>query len=569
MPVLLVTALRTGLTWLGRIGIAAFAVNEVAKLTTDEKATITEGTRQATAAGVTGRDYAKLVAGTTYDQVEQDGKEPDDFWAGLSETEKTALQFSPETLRQDMGRTKFLGLTSALMFVGALASGGFAAAKGIPILLRTLAKVAEARKAGANALTLMTIFEEGKIAGLAAVWVPAFIAGIASAGGWLTSTMTNNLNDATLWGRIFLGQAADDFVSAQEQIARGERPTPSGVGLLAPRKTIIRMTEEKKPEQFIGTLFSAKLGDMKSFDRMVTDEINDENELREDVKIGLNRWLTTLPGRLGYSVVIRKDPVDEFGVKQSGIWATLTLHITRLNGPIQPIDTILLGPVSPATRLILSKVTKVIEGEIPDMLAAQEVQQITIPSGAVDIFDVEGERIDLAPKAVVKVPDVIIPAGAVEIAAEDDAPEGVEIERIGGKLFMIPTAAVPTPIAKLAEEVTEKLITPLVPKVEEPVVTEPVTEPTPTPTETPQQRAKRLVGLDSVTVGNTDGLGLNMRTGAGTTHGIIVAVPDGTTFSPFKDSATLFANGLWWVHLKPNPAVGMNTAGWAAADFLV
>lgn len=161
-------------------------------------------------------------------------------------------------------------------------------------------------------------------------------------------------------------------------------------------KTIIKIVEDKKPEQFIGTLFSAKLGALKDFNRHVDDEITSEEDLLADVKTNLNRWLASLPGRLGYSIIVRKDPVDHVGVKQSGMWVTLTLHMTRLSGPIQPIDTILIGPVSPATRLKLNKVIKTIEVQIPELLTGQEIMQVEIPNGSVDMFSVDGERVDLS-----------------------------------------------------------------------------------------------------------------------------------------------------------------------------
>ena len=392
IPAIIVTAI----SWLGRIGLAVFAVNEIQTFLNNRKEQIETANAAAEQAGVTETDYKKLVAATTYDTVEKNGGEPEDFWAGLTPAEKEALQFSPSSLQSDIGRTKFLGLSSALLFVSALFASGIAAKRGIPILLSTLVKIRDARARGATALELMTIVEEGKIAGIAKVWVPTFLAGIAGAGGWLTTGMTNNLNDATLWGRIFLGQAADDFVKAQQQTARGS----SGAGATgnapqAPR-TIIRIVEEKKPEQFIGTLFSAKLGSADRFERKVDDEITDMDDLRDDVKINLNRWLTSLPNRMGYSVVVRKDPVDEFGTKQSGVWATLTLFITHISGKITPIDTILLGPVTPQTRLELQKQSKSIENEIQGFVSAATVNEIQVPGGTVDIFTPDGQKTTLS-----------------------------------------------------------------------------------------------------------------------------------------------------------------------------
>jgi hypothetical protein len=96
---------------------------------------------------------------------------------------------------------------------------------------------------------------------------------------------------------------------------------------------------------------------------------------------------------MGYSITIRKDPVDEFGVQQSGIWACLTLVITHISNKTSPIDTILLGPVNPAMRLEIIKQTKTIEAQIPDLITTGELKEIQLPNGIVDIFSTEGEKV--------------------------------------------------------------------------------------------------------------------------------------------------------------------------------
>lgn len=393
MPAIIANALRLGIVWLGRIGLAAFAVNEIKKLTTDQKQYMEDSVAKAKEAGATDDELKEVIAATTYEQVEAEGKDPEDFWAGLTPEAKADLQFSPTAVKRSMERTKFLGITSALLFVSALAAGGVAGVRGIPILVKTLGRLATARASGQGALQLMTIIEEGKILGISKVWIPGLIGSMAAAGGWLTSTMTNNLNDTDFWGRNFLGQAASDFEKALE--AKNKMEGGGGTGLTAEQqaRTIIRMVTEKKPEQFIGTLFSAKLGNVEQFDRKIDDEITSVDDLTTDVKINLNKWLATLPGRMGYSIIIRKDPVDEFGAKQSGIWATMTLFITHMSGKTMPIDTILLGPVDPKIRMVLFKETKTIEAQIPELLSSQTVREIQLPTGVVDIFDENNERV--------------------------------------------------------------------------------------------------------------------------------------------------------------------------------
>lgn len=385
--------LRIAGVWLGRAAVGLFAVNEVKRFTAEQETTINNSMQQAQAAGMTESELKQLVAATTYDQVESAGKSPDDFWAGLSQSEKDALQFSPESLRRSMDRTKFGGIGGALLFVGALAAAGLGAVRGIPVVLKTLGKLATARNAGASPAMLQTIIEEGKLLGVSKVWVPGITAGILTAGGYYVSGLTNNMNDADLWGRIFLGQAADDYAKAATKTGGGTSSSSGGLTLDSQPRTIIRIVNETKPTQFVGTLFSAKLGKAEDFERKLDDEITDMEDLKTDVKLNVNKWLKSLPGRMGYSIVIRKDPVDEFGAQQSGVWATATLHITQLSGKIMPIDTILLGPVNPAVRLELAKQTKTIETNIEDLISSAAIKEFDIPAGIMDIFGTNGEKL--------------------------------------------------------------------------------------------------------------------------------------------------------------------------------
>lgn len=505
--------------WLARIGVAYFAYDVWKNLTGDQKSTIQSSMDNAAATGLPADEQKKLIAATTYEQVEKSGKSPDDFWAGLSGKEKEALKFSPNTIREAQNRTSFLGTAQTVSWVAAGFLAGLAAFRGVPIVSSGLGKLAQARLAGATAAELATIIEEVKMGVLQRVWVPGTVAGIAAGGGWLTGAMANNMNDAFLWGRIFLDQAAQDVQKAADKKAGGSvSGSASGISSDQP-KIIIRMVQEKKPEQYIGTLFSAKLGDSKSFERQLDDEVTDENDLREDVKLNLNRWLATLPGRLGYSVVIRKDPIDEFGVKQSGLWATLTTTLNRLNGTIQPVDTILLGPVRPEARLTLSKVTKQIESEIPGMLTGQQVVQIEVPKGTVDYFNLEGERVDLSgtlPAAT--------PAATSTPAATQPMVTPVTSPTSGTPQQSVPLATItPTPTVQYAK----------------PAGPAPVITPTPAPTVTPPAPASApaatlasvnglaLVQGNSYTT-NTPGSVLNLRRDPNTSGQIYAKIPDGT-----------------------------------------
>jgi len=455
MFALIGTIARFGILWAGRALLAYTAYDIYKTLTSEQKGTMQNSAQAAGDAGMTQDDAKQLVAAGVYEKVEAEGKNPDDFWSGLTQEEKDALEFSPESLRRSMDRTKFGGFASAFFFVAALAAAGIAAKRGIPIGLKTIAKIAEARKSGASALQMMTIFEEGKILAIGKVWIPGLVSTIAGGMGWLTSSMVNNMNDADLWGRIFLGQAADDFEKGLK--AGTQTNTGGGSGLTTPQgpRTIIRMTEELKPKQFLGTLFSAKFGKLEHFDRKLDDEITDMDDLETDVKLNVNHWLQTLPGRMGYSIVIRKDPVDENGVQQSGIWATATLHILQLSGKILPIDTILLGPVTPEVRMEIARSTKTVETQLDGLISANEIRELQLPNGIVDIFTPSGERMSLdGTSTPVKTPTPstpTIPSGAATLEAESydllmkilgegkiGSSNNVTVKKIGNQLFTYP-----------------------------------------------------------------------------------------------------------------------------------
>lgn len=397
MPIL--PLLATAATWLGRIGVAAFAVNEVAKLTGLQKDTMQQSTNAAANEGVSETEQKKLVAATTYDQVEQSGQSPDDFWAGLTAEQRAELKFSPETLRADMQRTKFLGISAALMFGASLFAAGVAAVRGIPIGLQTLAKLAEARNAKASALTLLTIIEEGKIAGINKVWVPGLIASIAAAGGWITNSMVGNLNDATLWGRIFLGQAADDFEKAAKQraLSVGTGKT-TGTGQLGGGfAATTTQTRTAKPKMFLGVVYAGRFADLPDFVRHVDDKIVSDEDLRADVQINLTRWLASIADRLNYEIQVKFEPFDENNVRKPGTWLTMSLYYSGKGGKRIFIDEILLGPFDPVVYYPTAQISEAIRDVASKALQPDMFAPTFSGDGRLEVITKEGERINIFP----------------------------------------------------------------------------------------------------------------------------------------------------------------------------
>ena len=388
--------LITAVTWLGRIGLAAFAVNEVNKLFQENKPAIEASTEEAKKAGITDDELKKLAAATAYDKVEQEGKSPDEFWGNLDPTQKEALKFSPESLRKDMGRTKFLGIAQTFLWVSAGVAAGVAGFRGIPILLSTLGKLATARAGGASALSLMTIIEEGKIAGIAKVWIPGLVAAIATAGGWLTGGLTNNLNDALLWGRIFLDQAHSDIEKAAKSSSftggtgGGSSNAGSGASTEPVTRTRITISKTAEPQVAVGTIFQSIVKSTDAFKRVVDDQITSADDLKTDVQLNLNHWLSTLPGRLHYEVRIVLNPLDENGNKRLGTWAMLMIGHRNSQGVFQHMQAIALGPIEPTIYRPTTKEIETIQVDIPRLLTSEEIINLDLPTSGLRTVDKQG-----------------------------------------------------------------------------------------------------------------------------------------------------------------------------------
>lgn len=305
-----------------------------------------------------------IVAGIVTEGAKKEG-DPNEVYNSYPSSAKDKLLYSPEDLERNQDVTVLGTKLSVAAFLGATAL--------------SVAGVVIASVFKSKLPKWMRI--------VPAIALPFILSALLSRLGWTISSAVNNWNDVFHWGPQF----------AQQQKTAMEKKTSSGTGggvdNNSEPRTIIRMVTESKPVQFLGTLYSAKLGNVDAFERKLDDEITDTEDLLNDVSLNLNRWLKSLPGRMGYSITIRKDPVDEFGVKQSGIWACLTLIITHISGTTTPIDTIILGPVNPAMRLEIVKSTKTIEAQIPKLISTGEIKEIQLPNGIVDIFSTEGEKV--------------------------------------------------------------------------------------------------------------------------------------------------------------------------------
>jgi len=515
-------------------------------------------------------DLADTVASSTlYGLLEKFGVDPEEWQFTVPVKVRGEVKYGVEEYET---ARKFLGTWTRVAEMALLVAG--LAALAVAVIGGSLAAAALAAlglllRKGATKIAINTLLAVVKLRGIKWLSLPAAVLGIATATSFFANTQITATGDLT----TYIAQGVARGEEAQRKIAAQQATLLAGGGVAAAAqtRTIIRMVEEKKPEQFIGTLFSAKLGKMESFTRVIDDEITDEDDLREDVKLNLNRWLSSLPGRLGYSVVIRKDPVDEFGVKQSGIWATLTTHFTRLSGPIQPIDTILLGPVTPATRLKLSKVVKTITHEIPGMLTGQEIRMIEVPGGSVDIFDTTGERVDTStPRVPLSTPTFKPPV--IKTPAEQ-----IEAQRASGVPVtppVSPAEQIAVAAAKQAAEVTPPPATdaPLAAVTAVPTA-ETVTPPTTTDADFDKNEFEggvrgafiQQLGVfqNQILRVNTGGGNLNARESGGLNFNIKFKIPNRTTV--IVDSWNGTADGHEWARIRTLPG---NKSGVVAATFL-
>lgn len=347
--------------------------------------------------GTTGmsNDEAEYVAGAaTYGLLEKFGVNPQEWKFAVSPLDLKSLKYGPEEYenarRFYATWTDVAQISLLVASLGALATGGIAAFLAGSTLKTALTAIRAGRGLGAMA----EIWNIAKFKGIKWLAIPSAITAIGGAVAMFANSQLSTTGD--LVG--YLQQGVARGAEAEANAAAGGTGTGSGGSELP--KTIIRMVTEHKPQQFIGTLFSSKLGSAEQFERVLDDKITDMNDLEADAKLNLNKWLASLPNRMGYSIVIRKDPVDEYGAQQSGVWATLTMFMTHISGKTTPIDTILLGPVEPQVRLELQRQTKTVENHLSGFIEAATVKEIQIPSGSVDIFNAKNERVGLSEVSV-------------------------------------------------------------------------------------------------------------------------------------------------------------------------
>lgn len=347
-------------------------------------------------------DVKQARAAVFYEQLERGGQSPDEFWNNAPQDVKDTLAFSPDSLRRSMNRTNFLGIASALTFVGAAVALGIAGFRGIPLAASYLARVADALKAGKTAEEVSNILTEFRVASLSKVGAPGLVAGVLAAAGFSAGTWANNINDVDLWGRINLQNALDDARRGQKFLGPTGNVTSNAAGTGAFQNTAT-LTKTAKPKMFLGTVFAGRVADVPDFVRKPDDQITSDQDLRDDIQTNLTLWIASISDRLNYEIQVKFEPFDEYNVKKPGTWLTLSLYYSGKGGKRIFIDEILLGPFEPKiyypTSTVSEAIRKAVDSAVqPEILSPQltadgSLVVITKEGASVSIFDRNSARL--------------------------------------------------------------------------------------------------------------------------------------------------------------------------------
>lgn len=327
-----------------------------------------------------------LVTTTQFAEIAKDGTDVYQWWQSLPQQERGAFKYGPEEYRQAVTFFNGWGNVQKVCYLIAVLAALATILLGLTEAVPAARNARQLLRAGRPISEIAGLFQIERMLVLPKIALPATIAALAAAGGWAASTQLATTGDLLTYLR-------QNVAKAETQAAGiGGIGTGSGISERKP-VTRITMSTTTKPKVLTGTLFSSILKRTDAFERKLDDAITDKEDLRMDAQMNLQRWLRTLPGRMLYTIDIRNNPFDENGVKQTGMWLTLTLLIRTIGGAAKPIDTILLGPIDPQIYNPKASDIQNIQYELPGLLTAEEIAQVQLPTGDLSIVDKQGVRV--------------------------------------------------------------------------------------------------------------------------------------------------------------------------------
>lgn len=413
-------------------------------------------------------DARKIVAATIYEQTKQDGIDPASLYENLPPELKQSIRLRPQDLDRAQQMTVVVEGSKIVIGLGALAYGIYAknpkivaaSAAGLYWALSGLAgNLNDVFVHGENyvqsaALEAYKLQQKGADLGVTSFGdfdmdeIRTLVSGYERAGGkgfkdpktgtvypvtveGIQNVLSTIISDFNASG---IGPTKDVVVAALRSWAIGPQSAldtltsfaaSSGGSKTYKREPVTRQyaSTVAKPKLFVGTIFSGAVAPESTYVRHIDDQITDEQDLINDAKINLTRWLATLPGLLTVEIQVKNSPFDEQGVKKLGTWCTLAIYINNNKNTRLFIDEILLGPINPAVYYPEYTRTQAIQIEIPKELRPETLKPLALPGGGLITVDQNGIPVNIFPRQGTGTTDA---ASAAPAGSQPSSPTGAK-----------------------------------------------------------------------------------------------------------------------------------------------
>lgn len=314
------------------------------------------------------------------------GGDPDEIFASYPPKLQELIVYKPSELKKNQDVTRIGLILAPLLFLGGAVGVAFAAFRGLSAAAPFIADALALSRTGKSALQVANLIALSKAAAFPKVVALGVVGTVATGLAWYTSTAVNNWNDVFHWGKFQEQQLKVELEKLQKTISG----VAIGGGYAPQPKTRVSSYTTAKPKLFIGPIFNGRVAAPDKFVRAVDDKITSDEDLKADVEINLVRYLAKLPNNLTYTIGLKNNAMDEYGVPQIGTWATLTIYLSNIHNKRIFIDEILLGPVDPVVYYPESQKVEQLQYEIPKLVKFDTLKPMQLPNGAEFSVDAQG-----------------------------------------------------------------------------------------------------------------------------------------------------------------------------------
>ena len=332
-------------------------------------------------------DEAKQhIAAQIAKAAEEKGGDPDEVFANYPPELQRFIVYKPSDLKKNQNVTQVGLILAPLLFATGGSLVALAAFRGLAAAAPFIAEALALSRTGKSALQVANLIALSKAAAFPKVVKLGVLGAVATGLAWYASTAVNNWNDVFHWGKFQQQQLTVEL----EKLRRQQGFGAGGGGYTPQSKTRVSSYTTAKPKLFIGPIFNGRVAVPDKFVRSVDDKITSDEDLKDDVEINLVRYLAKLPNNLTYTIGLKNNAMDEFGVPQIGTWATLTLYLSNVHNKRIFIDEILLGPVDPVVYYPESQRVEQLQYEIPKLVKFDTLKPLQLPSGVEFSVDTAG-----------------------------------------------------------------------------------------------------------------------------------------------------------------------------------